>query len=105
VGLDSVTLRFAFPDDAAALAQLAALDSSEPPSMPALLGEVSGQPVAALSLADGAVVADPFHRSEALVDLLRARARQLTDERSAPVRPLRSISAAFRARLRFQSHR
>ena len=58
---------------------------------------------AALSLADGSVVADPFHPSTALVDLLRARARQLTG--SAPMRSLRSIRAPFRARLRLQSHR
>jgi hypothetical protein len=73
-----VMLRFAFPDDERAIARLAQLDSSEPPAMPVLLGEVGGQLRAAMSLADGAVVADPFHPSTALVDLLRARARQLT---------------------------
>jgi hypothetical protein len=100
-----VTLRFAFPDDSAAVARLAALDSSEPPAMPALLCEVGGELFVALSLADGSVVADPFQPTVALVELLRARARQLTTDRSAPGRPLRSISAAFRARLRIQSHR
>jgi hypothetical protein len=105
VELDSVTLRFAFPDDAAALDQLAALDSSEPPAMPVLLGEVEGQPIAALSLADGAVIADPFRHTVAVVELLRARAGQLTEARSAPAWPLRSFRAAFRARLRLQSDR
>jgi hypothetical protein len=98
-----VTLRFAFPDDEYAIARLAQLDSSEPPAMPVLLGEVGGQLRAALSIADGAVVADPFHPSTALVDLLRARARQLTG--SAPARSLRSVRAPFRARFRLQSHR
>jgi len=70
--LQLLTLRFAFPDDEAALARLAALDSSEAPAMPVLLGEVGGQLRAALSLADGAVVADPFHPTVALVELLRA---------------------------------
>jgi hypothetical protein len=83
-----VTLRFAFPDDERAVARLAQLDSSDPPVMPVLLGEVGGEPRAALSLTSGAVVADPFHPSEALVDLLRARARQLTgvDPRRRPLR-------------------
>jgi hypothetical protein len=72
-----VTLRFAFPDDTRALARLAALDSAEPPALPALLCEAGGQLLAALSLVDGSVVADPFHPTVALVELLRARARQL----------------------------
>jgi hypothetical protein len=72
-----VTLRFAFPDDEEAIARLAALDSSDAPPMPVLLGEVGGHLRAALSLADGSVVADPFHHTVALVDLLRARATQL----------------------------
>jgi hypothetical protein len=105
VQLDSVTIRFGFPDDADGVAELAALDSSEPPAMPLLLCEVDGTPRAALSLSNGAVVADPFHPTSALVELLRARAEQLTTDRSAPARPLRSIRAAFRARLRLQSHR
>ncbi|HEY2161947.1 MAG TPA: hypothetical protein VGH24_11620 [Solirubrobacteraceae bacterium] len=100
-----VTLRFAFPDDTDALARLATLDSSVPPAMPVLLAEAGGELRAALSLADGAVVADPFHPSVALVDLLRARASQLTTAESAPRRSLRSIRAAFRARLRVQSDR
>jgi hypothetical protein len=98
-----VTLRFAFPDDDRAIAHLAQLDSSEPPAMPVLLGEVGGDLRAAMSLADGAVVADPFYPSTALVDLLRARARQLTG--SSPARSLRSIRAPFRTRFRLQSHR
>jgi hypothetical protein len=80
-----VTLRFAFPDDERALARLATLDSREPPAMPVLLGEVGGQLLAALSLADGTAVADPFHPTVALVELLKARARQLT----GPKRPRR----------------
>ena len=100
-----VTLRFAFPDDADAVARLAVLDSSAPPAMPMLLGEVGGQLRAALSLADGALVADPLHPTVALVELLRARARQLTTVRSTPRRPLRSIGAAFRARRRLHADR
>lgn len=74
---NSVLLRFAFPDDALALARLAALDSAPPLAAPVLLAEIGGQLRAALSLADGGVIADPFHPTTDLVDLLRARARQL----------------------------
>ncbi len=73
----AVTLRFAFPDDIEALARLAVIDSAEPPTMPVLVAEVDGLMWAALSLADGSVVADPFRPTAAVVELLRARARQL----------------------------
>lgn len=75
-----VTLRFAAGDDQVALARLAALDSTVAPFAPVLLAEVDGSLRAALSLSDGTVVADPFHRSIELVELLRARARQLGRE-------------------------
>jgi hypothetical protein len=74
----SVTLRFASTPDQRALARVAELDSSTPPSQPVLLAEVDGQLRAALALTDGTVVADPFHPTADLIDLLRARARQLT---------------------------
>jgi hypothetical protein len=78
IGLElAVTIRYAFPDDARALVRLATLDSREPPSVPVLLAEVDGELWAALSLSDGAVVADPFRRTTALVELLGARANQL----------------------------
>ena len=90
-----LTLRYAFPDDAAAVARLAALDSAEPPAAPLLLAEVEGELLAAISLPDGAVIADPFHRTRELVDLLRARAAQLMPAERGPIltafrlRPLR----------------
>jgi hypothetical protein len=73
----SVTLRFGSRADEGLLARLAALDSSTPPAPPVLLAEVDGQLLAALALSDGTVVADPFHPAPDLIDLLRARARQL----------------------------
>jgi hypothetical protein len=76
---DSVTIRHAFPDDGLALVRLAALDSAEVPRQPLLVAEVSGELRAAISLHDGAVVADPFHRTQALVELLAARAAQLAE--------------------------
>lgn len=73
----TVTLRFAFPDDEVALWRLAVLDSSRPLASPALLAEVGGELRAALSLRDGRVIADPFQRTTGLIELLRARAKQL----------------------------
>lgn len=73
----SVTLRFASPADQRPLVRLAELDSSTPPMLPVLLAEVDGQLRAALALTDGTLVADPFHPTADLIDLLRARARQL----------------------------
>jgi hypothetical protein len=72
-----VTLRFGSTADAERIARLAALDSSVPPAAPVLLAEVNGELLAVLSLSDRTVVADPFHPTRDLIDLLRARARQL----------------------------
>jgi hypothetical protein len=77
----SVTIRLAGPGDAAHLTRLAALDSAHVPRGDVLLGLVDDEPWAALSLADGAAVADPFRRSGAVVALLRERARLLDEER------------------------
>lgn len=73
----TVTLRFAYPDDEVALWRLAVLDSSRPLIGPVLLAEVGGELRTALSLRDGRVIADPFRRTAGLIELLRARARQL----------------------------
>jgi hypothetical protein len=74
---EAVTLRYAFPDDGAAVRRLATLDSAEVPAGQLLIAEVAGELRAALSLSDGGVIADPFHHTAALVALLRERAAQL----------------------------
>lgn len=75
---NAVTLRLAVAiQDDQAIGRLAALDDSRIPAAPVLLALVDGMPLAALSLTDGRLIADPFHRTAHLVDLLRARARQL----------------------------
>jgi hypothetical protein len=92
---ESVTLRFAFPDDERALVRLAALDSAAVPDGPLLLAEVGGELRAAMSLSDGGVIADPFHFTEELIALLQARGAQLA---RAPSRPrLRSAVARLRS--------
>ncbi len=90
---EAITIRPAYADDESALQRLAALDSADRVPVGALLlAEVGGEPVAALSRRDGAVIADPFRRTQEIVELLRARARSLAvgGERIRPRwRPLR----------------
>jgi hypothetical protein len=88
----SVTIRHAFPDDELALIRLAALDSAEVPSQPMLVAELDGELLVALSLRDGAVIADPFHPTRPLVGLLLARGKQLS---SADARPGRARGGAL----------
>ncbi|MGI9184426.1 MAG: hypothetical protein ACR2GZ_05595 [Solirubrobacteraceae bacterium] len=68
-------IRPGYGDDYAALARLAALDSADHvPARPLLIAEVDGLLRAALSLADGSSIADPFYPSARLVALLRTHA-------------------------------
>jgi hypothetical protein len=72
-----VLVRAATPDDADAVARLAALDSARPPAGELLLAVVDGELRAALPLDGDDAIADPFEPTAELVALLRARARQL----------------------------
>ena len=56
--------------------RLAALDDRRAPVGPALLAHVDGELRAAVGLVDGQAVADPFHPTAALVEILRFQARQ-----------------------------
>ena len=90
-----ITIRPAYADDYRALIRLAALDSADaPPAHPLLLAEVDGQLRVALSLRDGAVIADPYFPSAAIVALLRRRVRAL--EPRPATRRLVSLSARWR---------
>jgi hypothetical protein len=73
----TIAIRLAHADEAPAVRRLAALDSAAAPHGDVLLALVDGRPTAALALADGRVVADPFVPTEDLVALLRVRARAL----------------------------
>jgi hypothetical protein len=76
----TVTLRYAVFDDAPDLFRLAQLDSAEPLSAPILIAEVSGRVTVALSLLEDRAIADPFVFNAGTIELLRARARQLSGE-------------------------
>jgi hypothetical protein len=70
-------MRRAYPDDAAALARLAALDCGRIPAGELLVGEVDGELWAAVSVASNGAIADPVRPSAGIVRLLRMRAAQL----------------------------
>jgi hypothetical protein len=72
-----VTVRLADQDDIEVANVLAELDSAPALTGRRLLALADGWPVAAISLDDGRVVANPFAPSAEAVALLRLRARQL----------------------------
>src|SRR5919199_5778383 len=92
----SISIRTAGCDDYVALWSIAALDSSLLPAEPLLVAEEDGQIVAAMSLATGETVADPFRRTAGAVALLRLRAGQhagARDERQGLLARLRGPPA------------
>src|SRR4051812_19739671 len=89
----TIEIRPARHTDAAALRDLAGLDSALPLEGDALVAIVDAEPVAALSLADGRAIADPFRRTADIVDLLRLRAAGHGERETARPR------VALRARL------
>jgi hypothetical protein len=73
---ESITITQASESDAPKLWRLAALDDRRAPRGPALLAYVGNDLRAAVGLADGQAVADPFHPTAEIVELLRMQARQ-----------------------------
>jgi hypothetical protein len=69
-----ITLRGASPDDHTALCRLAALDSACVPAAPLVVAEVDGELRAAVSIADGTAIADPFYPTAHIDALLRGHA-------------------------------
>lgn len=72
-----VELRLARPDDARLVQRLADLDDAPELAGPVLIALMGGEAVAALSLDDERIVADPFRLTGGAVALLRLRAAQL----------------------------
>jgi hypothetical protein len=72
-----VTLRLADEADAAGLERLAELDSRPLPPGPHLVAERDRRLQAAISLATGELIADPFHRTAELCALLRCHAGEV----------------------------
>ncbi len=76
-GQATVALRLAGADEADIVRELAELDDATALTGPVLLALVNGEAVAALSLSEHRVVANPFVRTEDAVALLRLRANHL----------------------------
>jgi hypothetical protein len=93
----SISIRTTGSDDYVALWSIAALDSATVPAEPLIVAEEDGEIVAALSLATGAAIADPFRRTAGAVALLRLRAAQHAGART----PDDGLLAKLRARLAF----
>jgi hypothetical protein len=86
----SIEVRPSDRDEAKLIRRLAALDDAPELDGQVLLGLVDGDPVAAVSLSDGRVVADPFVGTGEVVTLLRVRAKHLSGvpaRRRVPRRP------------------
>jgi hypothetical protein len=76
---EPISIRAAHAGDAQAIRRLAALDSAPAPASPLLVAETRGEIRAAMSLTDGAVVADPFSRTAGLIVLLGVHAQELRE--------------------------
>jgi hypothetical protein len=87
-----IALRRAGDDETAELTRLAALDSARPLEGEALVALVDGRLVAAISLGDGRVIADPLAPTTEARALLHTRAAQLA---RTPRRPWRRFRPRF----------
>ena len=87
--MSRVTLRLCSADDEHALQGLAELDSAAPLTGTVLAAEQEGELRAAMGLVSGLTIADPFHPTAQLVELLHTRAAQLSGRDTTPGADLR----------------
>jgi hypothetical protein len=73
---DAITITRSTAADSEDVWRLALLDDRCAPAGPALLAYVNGELRAAVGLVDGQAIADPFHPTAELVEILRFQARQ-----------------------------
>jgi len=73
---DRITITHSTEADEPTVRRLAALDDRRPPHGPALLAYVDGELRAAVGIVDGQAVADPFHRTLDIVEMLRLQVGQ-----------------------------
>ena len=73
---EPITITHLTQDKSQELWRLAALDDRRAPNGPALLAYVDGELRAAVGIVDGRAVADPFHRTAEIVEILRFQARK-----------------------------
>jgi len=100
---NSYTIRLATDTDTEALRKLAEVDSQPPLEGAIIIGELHGEAVAALSLADDRAIADPFRPTAHLLATMRVRAHGLRAVRHTPSlreRLIAGLPAAYRAATR-----
>jgi hypothetical protein len=88
-----IAIRPPAADEAAAVRRLAYLDSQRPLRGDVLLALVDAEPLAAISLADGRVVADPFRHTADLVGMLRLRIESMATSSAALLPGARRLRA------------
>ena len=91
---DGVTIRRSHASDRAALRRLAQLDSRRLAEGELLVAEIDGELRAALPLAGGGAIADPFRPTAPLVSLLGLRAAQIRATEAEATRAAGSAHAA-----------
>jgi hypothetical protein len=99
---NSYVIRLATAADTAALYDLAAIDHQDPLEGSVLIGELHGEPVAALSLSDDRAIADPFRPTAHLLATMRVRARGLKAVEHMPSlrdRLIAGLPTSYRARV------
>jgi len=84
-----ITIRAARAEDMSEIARVAGRDTGDLPAGPVLVAKVGSDVRAAISLTDGAVIADPFHRTAELVQMLRIRAGAVARSRNRHIAPRR----------------
>jgi hypothetical protein len=88
---EPIIIRRSTDEDRLAIVELAALDSRRAPQGEALLAFIGTELRAALPLDGEEAIADPFHHTAELVDLLRVRAPQPLQRRARRARRLAGL--------------
>jgi hypothetical protein len=83
----SITIRAAGSEDVEALNRLAQRDSRAVPEGELLVALVDGEARAAISLVSGKIIADPFQRTEELVEMLTLHASEPSARASSSFPP------------------
>lgn len=86
-------IHLATEEDGASLGRLAELDAARPLQRPVLIGHINGDPVAAISLSDLRIVADPQRCPDQLRAYLRVRAGVLRAYEETPSLRARMLAA------------
>lgn len=88
-----ILIRSARSDDLGEITRVTGRDTGTLPAEPLLVAEVDGNIRAAVSMTDGEVVADPFHRTAELVAMLKIRASTTSVPRQPRARSRRRVPA------------